>query len=80
MFGVGPWELIIILAIVLLLFGAGRLPTLMGDVAKGVKAFKQGLKEEDESQKSKQEEETKRLEHLNAEKTASSDISNVNKS
>jgi sec-independent protein translocase protein TatA len=42
------WHWIIVLVIVLLLFGAGKIPRLMGDMAKGVKAFKQGLKEENE--------------------------------
>ncbi|MBV8167199.1 MAG: twin-arginine translocase TatA/TatE family subunit [Alphaproteobacteria bacterium] len=37
------WHLIIVLAVVMLLFGAGRLPTLMGDLAKGVKEFKKGM-------------------------------------
>ncbi|PWC38780.1 twin-arginine translocase TatA/TatE family subunit [Azospirillum sp. TSO22-1] len=37
---------IVVLAIVLLLFGASKLPTVMGDVAKGMKAFKAGLKDE----------------------------------
>jgi sec-independent protein translocase protein TatA len=40
------WHLIIVLVVVVLLFGAGRVPTLMGDLAKGVKAFKKGLNDE----------------------------------
>jgi sec-independent protein translocase protein TatA len=43
------WHWVIVLIIVLLLFGAGKLPRLMGDMAKGVKAFKAGLKDEDEA-------------------------------
>lgn len=39
---------LIVLAIVVILFGAGRLPRVMGDVAKGVKAFKSGMREDDE--------------------------------
>jgi sec-independent protein translocase protein TatA len=39
---------IVVLAIVLILFGAGKLPRVMGDFAKGIKAFKAGMKEEDE--------------------------------
>jgi sec-independent protein translocase protein TatA len=38
----------IVLLIVLLLFGAGKLPRVMGDFAKGIKAFKSGMKEEDD--------------------------------
>lgn len=41
------WHWVIVLVIVLLLFGAGKIPRLMGDLAKGVKAFKAGLKDED---------------------------------
>ena len=38
---------IIILGVILLLFGAGRLPTVMGDFAKGIKAFKAGMRDDD---------------------------------
>jgi sec-independent protein translocase protein TatA len=38
----------VVLAIVLVLFGAGKLPRVMGDFAKGIKAFKAGMKEEEE--------------------------------
>ena len=40
---------LVVLAIVLVLFGAGKLPGVMGDFAKGIKAFKAGMKEEDEA-------------------------------
>jgi len=43
---IGHW--LIVLVIVLLLFGANKIPKLMGDMAKGVKAFKHGLKDEEE--------------------------------
>ncbi|MFD1624200.1 twin-arginine translocase TatA/TatE family subunit [Azospirillum griseum] len=39
------WHWVIVLLIVLLLFGAGKLPKVMGDLAKGVKSFKAGLKD-----------------------------------
>jgi sec-independent protein translocase protein TatA len=41
---------IVVLAIVLILFGAGKLPRVMGDFAKGIKAFKAGMREEDEAE------------------------------
>ncbi|HEV2300404.1 MAG TPA: twin-arginine translocase TatA/TatE family subunit [Stellaceae bacterium] len=41
-------HLLLILVIVVLLFGAGKLPRVMGDFAKGIKAFKAGMKEETE--------------------------------
>jgi sec-independent protein translocase protein TatA len=47
------WHWLIVLVIVLLLFGAGKIPSLMGDMAKGVKAFKKGLAEDDDSQSAK---------------------------
>lgn len=43
----GMPELIVILVIVVLLFGAGKLPRLMSDVATGIKNFKSGLKDDD---------------------------------
>ena len=46
------WHWLILLVVVLLLFGAGKIPRLMGDMAKGVKAFKAGMKEEDDTAKS----------------------------
>lgn len=48
---IGPWEIFLILLVVLVIFGAGRLPIIMGDLAKGVKSFKAGLKDEDIEQK-----------------------------
>lgn len=41
------WHWLIVLAVVLILFGRGKIPELMGDVAKGIKNFKSGLAEED---------------------------------
>lgn len=38
------WHWIIVLTVILVVFGAGRLPSVMGDLAKGVKAFKAGMR------------------------------------
>ena len=43
MFGVGPWELILILLIVLVIFGAGRLPEIGANLGKGIKNFKRSI-------------------------------------
>ena len=57
------WHWIIVLVIVLLLFGRGKIPDLMGDVAKGIKSFRKGLADEDAK-----EDGTKTVEH-NSEET-----------
>ncbi|MBK1663573.1 twin-arginine translocase TatA/TatE family subunit [Rhodospirillum rubrum] len=44
------WHWIIVLVVVLLLFGAGKIPRLMGDVAKGVKAFKKGMADDEDDE------------------------------
>ncbi|MCQ0987451.1 twin-arginine translocase TatA/TatE family subunit [Jiella marina] len=41
------WHWLIVLAVVLLLFGRGKIPELMGDVAKGIKSFKKGMSDEE---------------------------------
>lgn len=48
----GPWQLVIIALVVLVLFGRGRISEMMGDFGKGIKSFKQGLNEEDDAKKS----------------------------
>lgn len=45
---IGTWELVLIIVIIVLLFGAKKIPELMKGVGKGVKSFKQGLNEIDE--------------------------------
>ena len=44
---IGPWQLIIIALVILVLFGRGRISEMMGDFGKGIKSFKQGMNEED---------------------------------
>jgi sec-independent protein translocase protein TatA len=43
----GPWQIVIILVIVLLLFGGKKIPELMKGLGKGIKEFKDGLSGED---------------------------------
>jgi len=45
----GATEMLVLLGIVLIVFGAGKLPSVMGDLAKGVRNFKAGLKDEPEA-------------------------------
>ena len=46
--GFSIWHILIFAVIVLLLFGGNRFSAMMGDVAKGLKSFKQGMADEDE--------------------------------
>jgi sec-independent protein translocase protein TatA len=42
------WHWMIVLVIVLLVFGRGKIPELMGDMAKGIKSFKKGMADDDD--------------------------------
>ena len=42
---IGFWQIAIVVVLVVLLFGRGKISSLMGDVAKGIKSFKKGMKE-----------------------------------
>lgn len=48
---IGPLQIVLILLLVLILFGAGKLPRVMGDIGKGIRNLKSGLKEDDEQEK-----------------------------
>lgn len=43
----GPWQLIIIALVILVLFGRGRISEMMGDFGKGINSFKKGMSEDD---------------------------------
>ena len=45
------WHWLVVLIVVLLLFGRGKISEVMGDMAKGVKSFKKGLSDDDEAPK-----------------------------
>lgn len=47
------WHWLIVLVVVLLLFGRGKIPELMGDMAKGIKSFKKGMSDDDEAEKAR---------------------------
>ncbi|SFJ47048.1 twin-arginine translocase TatA/TatE family subunit [Myroides guanonis] len=50
---VGPWQIILIIAIVLLLFGGKKIPELMRGLGSGIKEFKDATKEENTNTNSK---------------------------
>ena len=46
---IGFWQIAIVVVLVVLLFGRGKISDLMGDVAKGIKSFKKGISENSDS-------------------------------
>ena len=66
------WHWMIVLVIVLLVFGRGKIPELMGDMAKGIKSFKKGMADDDADDK-------RTVEHR-ADETVSSAKEKVSKS
>ena len=42
---IGFWQIAVVVVLVVLLFGRGKISSLMGDVAKGIKSFKKGMKD-----------------------------------
>tara|TARA_R110002124_G_scaffold67647_1_gene183578 strand:+ start:218 stop:433 length:216 start_codon:yes stop_codon:yes gene_type:complete len=49
--GISFWQIAIVVVLVVLLFGRGKISDLMGDVAKGIKSFKSGLSDDEDEQK-----------------------------
>lgn len=58
--GLSIWHWIVVLVVVLLLFGRGKISEIMGDMAKGIKEFKRGMAEENAEAKTDQ---TKTIDH-----------------
>jgi sec-independent protein translocase protein TatA len=52
------WHWLLVIVVVLLLFGRGKISDLMGDVAQGIKAFKKGMSEDDKVAENKSEPKT----------------------
>jgi sec-independent protein translocase protein TatA len=59
--GLSIWHWIIVVIVVLLLFGRGKISELMGDMAKGIKAFKKGMSDDETASEPKRE--PKSLDH-----------------
>ena len=47
---IGIWQIAIVVILVVLLFGRGKISSLMGDVAKGIKSFKKGMSSDENNQ------------------------------
>ncbi len=48
--GISFWQIAVVVVLVVLLFGRGKISGLMGDLAKGIKSFKKGMSSDDSSQ------------------------------
>lgn len=46
---IGIWQVVLILLVVVIIFGAGKLPRVMGDLAKGIRNFKEGMREPEDT-------------------------------
>lgn len=66
------WHWIVVIAVVLLLFGRGKISDLMGDVAQGIKAFKKGMQDDDKT--AERPEPAKAIDHSAAPAAARSDV------
>ena len=55
---IGFWQIAIVVILVVLLFGRGKISSLMGDVAKGIKSFKKGMSSDDNSTDSKKDDDS----------------------
>ena len=48
--GISFWQIAVVVVLVVLLFGRGKISSLMGDLAKGIKSFKKGMSSDDSNQ------------------------------
>jgi sec-independent protein translocase protein TatA len=60
------WHWIVVIAVVLLLFGRGKISELMGDVAQGIKPFKKGMSEDETAKTDTPPADGKIIDHQNA--------------
>ena len=65
---IGFWQIAIVVVLVVLLFGRGKISALMGDVAKGIKSFKRGMKDPTQDQSESVSSEDKSSEDSNSDK------------
>lgn len=70
--GLSIWHWIIVVLVVLLLFGRGKISEMMGDMAKGIKAFKKGLSEEETAAAADTRSDPKTIDHQPSSSSSSS--------
>ena len=65
---IGFWQIAVVVVLVVLLFGRGKISDLMGDVAKGIKSFKKGMKDPTQDQTDSESSQDKPSEDPNTDK------------
>ncbi len=55
-FRIGPWEIALVLVIILIVFGVGKLPQVGGAIGKGMRAFRKGQRGEDDDEEEEEAE------------------------
>ena len=65
---IGFWQIAIVVVLVVLLFGRGKISSLMGDVAKGIKSFKKGMSDEADKSQNTSSNDNSKNEDSNSEK------------
>ena len=65
---IGFWQIAIVVVLVVLLFGRGKISDLMGDVAKGIKSFKKGMKDPTQDKSDSTSSDNKSSEDQNSDK------------
>ena len=66
--GISFWQIAIVVVLVVLLFGRGKISSLMGDVAKGIKSFKKGMKDPIQDQSDSETSQNQSNEDTNSDK------------
>jgi sec-independent protein translocase protein TatA len=70
--GLSVWQILLVVLLLVLLFGRGKISDLMGDMAKGIKSFKSGLADDSEDK------EKEAIEHQDADKPVSNESTQEN--
>ena len=65
---IGFWQIAVVVVLVVLLFGRGKISDLMGDVAKGIKSFKKGMKDPSQDQTDINQSQDQSNEDINSDK------------
>jgi len=68
-FHIGPWEIALILVIILIVFGVGKLPQVGGALGKGIRTFRKAQRGEDDEEEEVEKSQTKKTTHQKTDKS-----------